>query len=185
MSRFVLAAALLLWCLPLSAQDTICYFQKCYGSGTVLITNVPSVAGTVEVAVRNIICRDGTTVDKPLAGRLVFRAVTPSVDPKLPPAPVLVVMHDAEKYAMENPFTTTFSGPATLHLGSSRRAIKGTLEVQISDRRDPTDALGPHIMQFDTISMTFVPATSPLPYQLSWQGIVWRGDLIVFERWGR
>lgn len=40
-------------------------------------------------------------------------------------------------------------------------------------------------MLFDTIKMTFLPENSPLPYQLEWQGIVWKGDLIVFERLGR
>jgi hypothetical protein len=53
------------------------------------------------------------------------------------------------------------------------------------DWRDPTDALGPGIMLFDTVEMTFVPENSPLPYPLEWRGIVWKGDLVVFERRGR
>ncbi len=185
MSRLAAVLALLLWCLPLYAQDG-CLYQKCYGSGTVLVTNIPHTAGMVEVAVRSILCPDGSTVDDPLAGKLVFRTVTPVVGGLPPIAPVTVVLHDVDKYAMLEPYTATFAGPATVYIGFlTRRGIKGTLEVTISDRRDPTDALGPSIMQFDTIKMTFIPETSPLPYQLEWEGIVWRGDLIVFERFGR
>lgn len=183
MSRLIAVLALLLWCLPLYAQDS--FYQKCYGSGTVLVTNVPFTAGTVEVAVRHIIPPEGTTIDDPLAGRLVFRTVTPATDAPWIRAAVTVVMHDADTYGMENPYTASFSGPATAYLGWSRKGIKGTLKVVIADQRDPTDALGPSIMQFDTIKMTFVPETSPLPYQLEWEGIIWRGDLIVFERWVR
>ncbi|MCL6474887.1 MAG: hypothetical protein K6U75_07540 [Firmicutes bacterium] len=186
MSRLVLTFALVLWSLPLLAQDNVCYFQKCYGSGTVLITNTPHTAGTIEVAVRNILCPEGVTPpDDPLAGKLVFRTVTPAVDSWIPIVPVLVVMHDADAYAMDRPFAATFSGPATAYIGFTRRGIKGTLKATIVDWRDPTDALGPSIMLFDTVEMTFVPENSPLPYQLEWRGIVWKGDLIVFERWGR
>lgn len=92
--------------------------------------------------------------------------VTPALDTTWLRAPVTVVMHDVEVYEMENPYTTKFSGPAVAYLGWSRRGIKGTLTAVISDQRDPTDALGPSIMRFDTIKLTFVPETSPLPYQL-------------------
>ncbi|MEJ5253444.1 MAG: hypothetical protein HPY54_04585 [Chthonomonadetes bacterium] len=184
MSRLIAVLALLLWCLPLYAQDHF-FYQKCYGSATLLVTNIPSTAGTVEVAVRHIIPQEGTAIDDLLAGRLVFRTVTPAINSSWLRTAVTVVMHDADTYAMENPYTATFSGPATAFLGWSRKGIKGTLKVVVSDRRDPTDELGPSIMQFDTIKMTFVPDTSPLPYQLEWEGIVWRGDLIVFERWVR
>jgi hypothetical protein len=61
MSRLVLTLALVLWSVPLLAQDSVCYFQKCYGSGTVLITNTPNTAGTIEVAVRNILCPEAPT----------------------------------------------------------------------------------------------------------------------------
>lgn len=180
------AIALVLWLcsLPLFAQDL--FYQKCYGSGLVLLTNVRFTAGTVEVAVRNIIPPEGTAIDDPLAGKLVFRTVTPMMDfPGIRTA-VTVVMRDVEAYAMENPYTTRFSGPAIAYLGWNRRGIKGTLTAEISDRRDPTDDLSPSIIQqFDTIKLTFVPETSPLPYQLEWEGIVWKGDLIVFERWVR
>lgn len=183
MPRIITVLVLLWWCLPLYAQDL--FYQKCYGSGMVLVTNMPFTVGTVEVAVRNIIAPEGVTIDDPLAGKLVFRTVTPALDTLWLRAAVTVVMHDVEVYEMENPYTTKFSGPATAYLGWSRRGIKGTLTAVISDRRDPTDALGPSIMQFDTIKLSFVPETSPLPYQLEWEGIIWKGDLIVFERWGR
>lgn len=186
MSRFAWTLVLLLWSLPLFAQEQVCYYQKCYGSGTVLVTNIPSTAGTIEVAVRNILCPEGVTPpDDPLAGKLVFRTVTPAVDSWIPVVPVTVVMHDADKYAMDRPFAASFSGPATAHIGFTRKGIKGRLEVTVVDWRDPTDALGPGIMLFDAVKMTFIPETSPLPYRLEWEGIVWKGDLIVFERWGR
>jgi len=184
-ARWLLTLGVLLACLPATSQEAQCLFQKCYGSGSVLLSNVSAAVGQVEVAVRNILCSEADVRDKPLAGRLVFRAVTPALDPGNPRVPVQVVMHDAARFVMENPHTVSFSGPATLYLGSSRRGFKGTLQVEISDRRDPTDAFSPTPGQFDTISMTFVPETSPLPYQLSWQGIVWKGDLVVFERRGR
>lgn len=183
MSRVIAITALLLWCLPLYGQDF--FYQKCYGSGMVLVTNLPSTAGTIEMAVRHIIPQDGSTIDDPLAGKLVFRTVTHALDAPVVRAPVTVVMHDAEAYEMANPYTTKFSGPATAHLGWSRRGIKGKLTAEISDRRDLTDALGPSIMQFDVFKLTFEPENSPLPYLLEWEGIVWKGDLIVFERWGR
>jgi len=136
--------------------------------------------------VRNIIPPEGTTIDDPLAGNLVFRTVTPMMDFPGIRAAVTVVMRDVEAYAMENPYTTRFSGPAIAYLGWNRRGIKGTLTAEISDRRDPTDDLSPSIIQqFDTIKLTFVPETSPLPYQLEWEDVVWEGDLIVFERWVR
>jgi hypothetical protein len=186
MTRLASTLALVLWSLPLLAQDNACQFQKCYGSGTVLITSAPNTAGTIEVAVRNILCPEGVNPpDDPLAGKLVFRTVTPAVDSWIPIVPVLVVMHDASEYAMDRPFAATFSGPATAYIGFTRRGIKGTLKATIVDWRDPTDALGPSIMLFDTVEMTFVPENSPLPYQLEWRGIVWKGDLIVFERLGR
>jgi len=187
MSRFILTLALLLWCLPLFAQESACLFQKCYGTGLVLITSTtPSTGGTVEMAVRNILCPEGVTPpDDPLAGKLVFRSVSLAPGGWPPVVPVAVVMHDAEKYAMPKPFEATFSGPATAYIGYTRRGIKGTLEVTVTDWRDLTDALGPSIMLLDTIKMTFVPELSPLPYQLEWQGVVWKGDLVVFERWGR
>lgn len=186
MSRLVWTLALVLWSLPLFAQEQMCYYQKCYGSGTLLITNIPSTAGTIEMAVRNILCPEGVTPpDDPLAGKLVFRTVTPSVDSWIPVVPVVVVMHDADRYEMDRPFAATFSGPATAHIGFTRRGVKGTLKVTVIDWRDPTDALGPSLMLFDTVQMTFLPENSTLPYQLEWQGIVWKGDLIVFERWGR
>lgn len=188
MSRFATTLVLLLWSLPLFAQEPACFYQKCYGSGLVLITSTnPSMGGTVEMAVRNILCPEGVTPpDDPLAGKLVFRTVTLAAPGSWPPiVPVTVVMHDAERYAMEKPFEATFGGPATAYIGFTRKGVKGTLEVTVTDWRDPTDALGPSIMLFDTLKMTFVPENSPLPYQLEWQGIVWKGDLIVFERWGR
>lgn len=183
MSRVIAVIALLLWCLPLYAQDF--FYQKCYGSGMVLVTNTPFTAGTIEVAVRHIIPPEGATIFDPLAGKLVFRTVTPAMDTPWLRTVVTVVMHDAEAYEMANPYTTKFSGPATAYLGWSRRGINGRLTAEISDRRDPTDALGPSIMQFDTLKLTFEPKDSPLPYILEWEGIVWKGDLIVFERWGR
>ena len=187
MSRFVWTLALLLWSLPLFAQEPVCFFQKCYGSGMVLITsNTPSTGGMVEMAVRNILCpEDATPPDDPLAGKLVFRTVTVAVGNWPPIVPVTVVMHDAEKYAMGKPFEATFGGPATVYVGLSRWGIKGTLEVTVIDWRDPTDSLGPSLMLFDTVHMTFVPENSTLPYQLEWQGILWKGDLVVFERLGR
>ncbi|MCS6830934.1 MAG: hypothetical protein RMM08_10240 [Armatimonadota bacterium] len=187
MTRLIPLLVLLLWSLPLFAQEPVCFYQKCYGSGLVLISSTrPSVGGTVEMAVRNILCpQDVTPPDDPLAGNLVFRTVVPAVNPITPLVPVTVIMHDADKYAMLKPFEATFSGPATAYIGFTRRGVKGTLEVTVTDWRDPTDALGPSIMLFDTIKMTFTPELSPLPYQLEWQGIVWKGDLIVFERWGR
>jgi len=184
MSRLTAVFALMLWCLSATAQEP-CFFQKCYGSGTVLLYNVPNLAGTLEVAARNIICPADVLLDDPLAGKLTFRTVT-LVSAVFPPiAPVTVVMNDVDKYAMLAPSIATFSGPAAVSIGFSRRWIRGTLEVTIADRRDPTDALGPSIMQFDTVKMVFTPDTSPLPYLLEWEGIMWKGDLIVFERWGR
>lgn len=186
MSRLIVTLALVLCSVPLLAQDSVCYFQKCYGSGTVLMTNTPQTPGTIEVAVRNILCPEGATPSEdPLAGKLVFRTVTPALASWIPIVPVLVVMHDADAYAMDRPFAATFSGPATAYIGFKRQGIKGTLKATIVDWRDPTDALGPGIMLFDTVEMTFVPENSPLPYPLEWRGIVWKGDLIVFERWGR
>ena len=91
MTRLALTLALVLWSLPLLAQDNVCYFQKCYGSGTVLITSAPNTAGTIEVAVRNILCPEGVNPpDDPLAGKLVFRTVTPAAaiaaaQPPVPP----------------------------------------------------------------------------------------------------
>lgn len=187
MSRLIFTMVLLLWSLPLFAQEPVCLFQKCYGTATVLVTStVPTTAGTVEMAVRNILCPDGTSsIDDPLAGKLTFRTVAIAGGGLPPIVPVTLVMHDAERYAMDKPFEATFSGPATAYIGFTRKGIKGTLEVTVTDWRDPTDALGPSLMLFDTLKMTFVPETSPLPYQLEWHGIVWRGDLIVFERLGR
>jgi hypothetical protein len=144
----------------------------------VLITNTPNTAGTIEVAVRNILCPEAPTPpDDPLAGKLVFRTVTPSLASWIPIVPVLVVLHDVDAYAMDRPFAATFSGPATAYIGFTRQGIKGTLKATIVDWRDPTDALGPGIMLFDTVEMTFVPENSPLPYPLEWRGIVWKGDL--------
>lgn len=183
MSRILVVLVLLWWGLPLYAQDL--FYQKCYGSGMVLVTNAPLTAGTIEVAVRHIIPQDGTTVEDPLAGKLIFRTATPMLDTSRLRAVVTVVMHDAEAYEMATPYTTKFGGPATAYLGWSRKGIKGWLTAEISDQRDPTDALGPGIMLFDTIKLTFEPEASPLPYLLEWEGIVWKGDLIVFERWGR
>lgn len=185
MLRVAAVMALLLWCLPLQAQEIYFFHQKCYGSGAVLVTGSPGTAGTIEVAVRNIIPPDNTSLDDPLAGKLVFRTVASAVTAPVARVGVTVVMHDAHSYKMENPYTVIFSGPASAHFVHNRRVIKGTLVAEISDRRDPTDDLGPSIMQFDTIKLTFIPEMSPLPYQLEWQGIVWKGDLIVFERWGR
>jgi hypothetical protein len=186
MSRLVWTLVLVLWSLPLLAQEQVCTYQKCYGSGMLLVTNVPSTAGTIEVAVRNILCPEGVhPPDDPLAGKLVFRAVTPAVGGWIPVVPVTVVLHDADEYGMDRPFAATFSGPATAYIGFTRRGIKGTLKVTVVDGRDPTDALGPSLMLFDTVQMTFVPENSTLPYQLDWQGILWKGDLVVFERLGR
>ncbi|GBC96385.1 hypothetical protein HRbin16_02187 [bacterium HR16] len=128
MSRFAITLVLLLWSLPLFAQEPVCFFQKCYGGGLVLITSTtPSTGGMVEMAVRNILCPEGVTPpDDPLAGKLVFRTVTVAVGSWPPIVPVTVVMHDAERYAMEKPFEATFSGPATAYIGFSRRGIKGT-----------------------------------------------------------
>lgn len=187
MSRLVLAMVLL-WCsLPLWGQEPPWLYQKCYGTGTVLITSAtPNLGGTLEVAVRSILTpEDVSPPEDPLAGRLVFRTVTPSVSTITPLVLVTVVMHDVDKYSMELPYVATFAGPATAHVGFSRRGIKGVLEVTIADLRDPTDALGPSLMQFDTVKMTFIPENVTTPYQLQWEGIVWKGDLVVFERVGR
>ncbi|MDW8105176.1 MAG: hypothetical protein RMM06_00740 [Armatimonadota bacterium] len=187
MVRLLFGVVLLLWSVPLLAQEQPWLYQKCYGTGTVLITSAtPNLGGTVEVAVRSILApEDVVPPDDPLAGKLVFRTVTPSVSTITPLVLVTVVMHDVDKYAMERPFVATFSGPATAYIGFSRRGVKGKLEVTVADLRDPTDALGPSLMLFDTVKMTFVPENVITPYQLQWEGVVWKGDLVVFERLGR
>lgn len=182
MSRYLVVLVLLAAGVSAYAQAPS-FFQKCYGQGTLLLASASaSSTASVEIAVRNILHPATETVDGQIAGKLVFRI--PGLSTAARP-PLTIIMQNAEKYVMENPWTATFAGPAILYRGVERAGVKGTLEVTVADLRDPTDALGPSIMLFDTIRLTFVPSTSPLPYQLEWKGIVWRGDLVVFERWGR
>jgi len=187
MSRLLLTTVLLLCSLPLLGQEPPWLYQKCYGTGTVLITSAtPNLGGTIEVAVRSILSPlDVVPPEDPLAGKLVFRTVTPAPNPMTPLVPVTVVLHDVDKYAMEKPFVATFAGPATAHIGFLRKGIKGILEVTIADLRDPTDALSPNQTQFDMVKVTFTPENVTTPYLLQWEGIVWKGDLVVFERLGR
>lgn len=188
MSRWILALVILLCSLPLWAQEPSALYQKCYGTGTVLITSAtPNLGGTIEVAVRSILTPEEVSPSEdPLAGKVVFRTVAPSMNTIAPVVLVTVVMHDVDKFSMELPYAATFAGPATAQIGFSRKGIKGTLEVTVADLRDPTDALraSPTAL-FDAVRITFTPENTTTPAVLQWEGVVLKGDLVVFERLGR